>query len=160
MLDTCEEYANEHNLTFSTNDNPNTSKTKCMAFLKKKRTLTNMTLCRKKLPWVESAKHLGNTIVNNIDGMSQAIIEKRAQYITRNNELLQEFSFAHPTTKCVINNVFNTHFSGSSLWNLFNNASEKLEKSWNVSQRLIFSLPRETHKYLIEPVSETKHIKQ
>ena len=39
MLDTCEEYANEHNLTFSTNDNPNKNKTKCMAFLKKKRTL-------------------------------------------------------------------------------------------------------------------------
>ena len=50
MLDTCEEYANEHNLTFSTNDNPNKSKTKCMAFLKKKKTLTNMTLCGKKLP--------------------------------------------------------------------------------------------------------------
>ena len=41
MLDTCEEYANEHNLTFRTNDNPNKSKTKCMAFLKKKRTLKN-----------------------------------------------------------------------------------------------------------------------
>ena len=98
--------------------------------------------------------------MNNIDGMSRDIIEKRAQYITRNNELLQEFSFAYPTTKCLINNVFNTHSSGSSLWNLFNNASGKLEKSWNVSQRLIFSLPRETHKYLIEPVSETKHMKQ
>ena len=104
-----------------------------------------MTLCGKKLPWAESATHLGNTIVNNIDGMSQDIIEKRAQYITRNNELLQEFSFAHPTTKCLINNVFNTHFSCSSLWNLFNNASGKLEKSWNVSQRLTFSLPIETH---------------
>ena len=160
MLDTCEEYANEHNLTFSTNDNPNKSKTKCMAFLRKKRTMANMTLCEKKLPWVDYVRHLGNTIVNNINGMSQDIIEKRAQYITRNNELLQEFSFAHPSTKCLINNVFNTHFNGSSLWNLFNNASEKLEKSWNVSQRLIFSLPRETHKYLIEPVSETQHIKQ
>ena len=73
MLDTCEEYANEHNLTFRTNDIPNKSKTKCMAFLKKKRTLKNMTLCGKKLPWVESAKHLGNTIVNNIDGMSRDI---------------------------------------------------------------------------------------
>ena len=119
MLDTCEEYANEHNLTFSINDNPNKSKTKCMAFLKEKRTLKNMTLCRKKLPRVESAKHLGNTIVNNIDGMIKDIIEKRAQYLTRNNELLQEFSFAHPTTKCLIN-VFNAHFSGSSLWNIFN----------------------------------------
>ena len=48
----------------------------------------------------------------------------------------------------------------SSLWNLFNNPSGKLEKSWNVSQRIIFLLPKETHKYLIEPVSETKHIKE
>ena len=46
MLDTCEEYANEHNLTFRTNDNPNKSE------------LKNMALCGKKLPWVESAKHL------------------------------------------------------------------------------------------------------
>ena len=90
-----------------------------MTFLRKKRTLKNMTLCGEKLPWVESAKNLGNTIVNNIDGMGQDIIEKRAQCITRNNELLQEFSFAHPTTKCLIYNVSNTHFSGSSLWNLY-----------------------------------------
>ena len=68
----------EHNelMTFSTNDNPNKSKTKCTAFLKKKRTLKNMTLSGKNLPWVESAKHLGNTIANNIDGMSQDIIEE------------------------------------------------------------------------------------
>ena len=32
MLDTCEEYANEHNLTFSTNDNPNKSKTNVWLF--------------------------------------------------------------------------------------------------------------------------------
>ena len=37
-------------------------------------------------------KHVGNTIVNNIDYMSQDTTEKRAQYITRNNELSQEFS--------------------------------------------------------------------
>ena len=33
MLNTCADYAFEHNLTFSTNDNPKKSKTKCMAFL-------------------------------------------------------------------------------------------------------------------------------
>ena len=81
--------------------------------------------------------------------MNQDILEKRDQYITRKNELMQEFSFAHPSTKCFINNVFNTHFNGSSLWNLFNTASERLEKSWNVSQRIMFALPRETHRYQV-----------
>ena len=133
-------------------DNPKKSKAKCMAFLKKKRTLKNMTLCGKKLPWVESAKHLGNTIVNNIDGINQDI-EKRAQYITRNNEL-QEFSFAHPTTKCLMSLIHTSvvHHCGTYLIT----PQEKL-KNLGMFRRLIFSLPRETHKYLIEPVSETKH---
>ena len=37
MINTCVEYANEHNLTFSTEINPKKSKTKCMIFLKKQR---------------------------------------------------------------------------------------------------------------------------
>ena len=146
MIDTCVEYANKHNLVFSTNDNPKKSKTKCMSFLQKMRPLKDMTLYGKKLPWVYYFIHLGNTIVNNIDGMSQDILEKRAQYIVKNNELVQEFSFAYPSTKCLINNIFNTHFTGSSTWNIFNSASQKLEKSWNVAVRTMLSLPRETHK--------------
>ena len=158
MLNTYADYAFEHNLTFSTNENPKKSKTKCMAFLHKKRSLKELTLCGKRLPWVEYVKHLGNTIVNNIDYMSQDTTEKRAQYITRNNELSHEFSFAHPSIKCLINSILNSHFTGSSLWNLFNKATEMLEKSWNVSHRIMFALPRETHKYLLEPISKPKHI--
>ena len=36
MIDICSDYAGKHNLSFSTNENPNKSKTKCIAFLKKK----------------------------------------------------------------------------------------------------------------------------
>ena len=35
----------------------------------------------------------------------------------------------------------------------------KLEKSWNVSVRRMFDLPRETHCYLIEAVSDQHHVK-
>ena len=61
MLNTCADYAFEHNLTFSTNENPKMSKTKCMAFLHKKRSLKEFTLCG----------NLRNNIVNNIGYMSQ-----------------------------------------------------------------------------------------
>ena len=37
MINTCNEYAKHHNLTFSTNINPKKSKTKCLIFLKKLR---------------------------------------------------------------------------------------------------------------------------
>ena len=40
MMNTCADYAFEHNLTFSTNENPKKSKTKCIAFLHKKRSIS------------------------------------------------------------------------------------------------------------------------
>ena len=45
MLDTCEEYAEKHNLRFSTDPDPIKCKTKCLAFISKKRELQNMMLC-------------------------------------------------------------------------------------------------------------------
>ena len=86
--------------------------------------------------------------------MSHYTTEKRAQYITRNNELSQEFSFAHSIIKCLINNVFNTHFTGSSLWDLFNKATEMLENLGTSPKELCLHYP-EKHKYLIEPISKT-----
>ena len=89
---------------------------------------------------------------------SRKWMEKRAVFINRNNELRQEFWFAHPSTVIRTNNIFNTSLYGSVLWDLFGNEAERLEKTWNISQRLMLGLHRETHRYFLEPVSETKHI--
>ena len=63
MIDICSDYAGKHNLSFSTNENPNKSKTKCIAFLKQKELpARKMFLEQKSLPWVTSIKHLGVTI--------------------------------------------------------------------------------------------------
>ena len=158
MIKTCSEYSTQHNLSFSTRNNPKKSKTKCMSFLKKKRILRNMKLNDKKLPWVNSVKHLGTTITDALNDMGRDLLEKRAQYVVKNNELMQEFHYAHPSTKTMLNNVFNTHFYGAPLWDLFSDSFGRLEKTWNISQRLLLSLPRETHKFLIEPLSKRQHI--
>ena len=100
MINICELYAKEYNLTFSTNDNTNKCKTKCMAFLKKGRNLKTRTLGRHCLPMVNSVQHLGNIIENKLDHMRQDMHEKRARFIQKNNELCQEFSFVDPITKC------------------------------------------------------------
>ena len=89
--------------------------------------------------------------------MKQDISEKRDAYIA-NNELNQEFHYANPFTKIWINNVYNTSFYGAPLWGMFDREFEILEKSRNVSQRIMLSLPRETHRYFIEPLSQTVHI--
>ena len=64
MLKICENYAAEHGLKFSTDIDPKKSKTKCLAFLQKERFVKPVELCGDKLPWVDSCKHLGNTIVS------------------------------------------------------------------------------------------------
>ena len=51
----------------STHDNPRKSKTKGMAFLKKKWDLKKLALDDKELPWVNSVKHLGTTLTDILD---------------------------------------------------------------------------------------------
>ena len=158
MIDTCADYGKEHGLTFSTSSDPRKCKTKCLAFLKKDRKIPNLTLDGKDLPWVDTAMHLGNKITNKGKGMRQDVMEKRAAYISRNNELYQELYFAHPKSLVRINNIYNSHFYGSTLWDLQSKEVDMVLKTWNVSQRVMHGLDRKTHKYLIEPISETKHI--
>ena len=81
--------------------------------------------------------------------MGQDILEKRAQYIAKNNELAQEFHYAHRSTKVFANNIFNIHFYDAPLWDLFSPAFQKLDKTWNTSNKLL-SLPLRAHRYLIE----------
>ena len=157
MIITCEKYAVEHNLVFSTNPNPTKCKTKCIASLKKDRELKKLRLGGLELPWVKSAKHLGCTIEESMK-MKKDLMEKRAIYINRVNELSQEFYFAHPAVKVKINNIFNSYFYGSSLWDLFGSEATRLEKTWNISQRMMLKLPRNSHRYFVEPLSQTPHI--
>ena len=83
-------------------------------------------------------------------------------FINRVNELSQEFYFAHPPrlgSKVRINNIFNSYFYGSPLWDLFGKEADRLDKTWNVSQRILLGLPRQAHRYFIEPLSGGRHIK-
>ena len=159
MIGICEKYAANHNLRFSTDPNPNKCKTKCLAFLQRDRPLPSMYLCGHPLPWVTNGKHLGITISNKIDGMKTDIRIKRADYINRNNDILQEFSFSHPSTKIQINSIYNSHFTGCCLWDLFSREAIMVENSWNVSMRLMIAIPRDTHRYLTQPLSGKTHIK-
>ena len=160
MVSSCEQFANAHNLKFSSHDNLKKCKTKCIAFSSSKRKgdLMKIKLDGKVLPWVESAKHLGCKITETLHGLPKDTMEKRAQYINRVNELNQEFSFAHYSTRIMINNIFNTSFYGSQLWDLFSKEAQRVEKTWNISQRTLLRMPRTSHRYFIEPLSNTRHI--
>ena len=159
MLKVCEQYAAEHNLKFSTNENPVKCKTKCIAFQKQDHPRSCVELCGVPLPWVDGGLHLGNNLSNQTNIMGQDIKIKRAQFINKNNELNQEFWFSHPSTKITINQIYNFHFTGSPIWDLFCKEAVMLENSWNTAVRLMYNLPLQTHRYFIEPMSEMNHLK-
>ena len=154
MLNTCEEYNKEHGLLFSTDVEPRKSKTKCIAFTQKERLLRPMYLCGDILPWVKSGKHVGQHINDKVDGMQHDILVKKAKFIERNNTLRQEFSFAHPRTLLQLNQIYNSDFTGSCVWDLFSREEEKLENSYNKAVRLMLGLPINTHRYFIELLSQ------
>ena len=70
--------------------------------------------------------------------------KKRAAYIDRKNTLFQKFYLAHPRTMNEINRMYNNHFTGSPLWNLFCREAGMLCNSWNKSVRLMFDVPLST----------------
>ena len=158
MVDTCASYLKSINLEFSTNANVPKSKTKCMAFLKKNRELKNMKLNGIELPWVKAAKHLGSKITDEVLSLKDDMMEKRALFINKANELEQEFQFAYPETKIKVNSIYNSSFYGAPLWNLFGDEAIRIEKTWNVSLRRFLGLPRNSHRFFLEPLSNTPHI--
>ena len=156
MLTIAEKYANEHSISFSTDVNPNKSKTKGMIFCKHETDLKKykpVVLSEKELPWVSASKYLGHKLTDRINGLSNDISEKRAKYIQRNCELLQEFPFSHPEFKCKINHINNSSFTSSVLWDLTSENTQRI--IWSRSVRHMWDLPLQTHRYFIEPLGGT-----
>ena len=80
--------------------------------------------------------------------------------IQKNCDLIQEFGFCHTKTKLKLNEIYNSSYTGCQLWDLFCDEAEKLENSYNTSVRIIMGIPRNTHRYLIQSLTERKHLKQ
>ena len=96
-----------------------------------------------------SMDHLGTMVTNNIDGCQQDIRQKIAKYIDRNCNLNQEFNFSHPETKLMINRIYNCHFSGAQVWDLFSPGVASFEGAFNRSVKVMAGLPYATHRYLV-----------
>ena len=89
MLNTCQQFATRNNLKFSTDPNPEKSKTKCIfvrGLSKREDKPANLYLDGKELPWVESAAHLGH-IIHETGNMEKDIRVKRAAFIDESTEI-------------------------------------------------------------------------
>ena len=160
MVDVCQKFTKKLNLKFGTDTNPKKSKTKCLAFSKSKRgpkILKEIILDGNSLPWVSQVNHLGH-ILQTDNSMKIDINMKRSAFIGKVNSILQEFHYANSEVLMKLVSAFTCNMYGSNTWDLFSPECHKLYRSYNVALRLIFGLPRTTHKFLLESVTGNLHL--
>ena len=98
-------------------------------------------------------------ILCHFHGSKIFFIIKRGKFIGKINTLSQEFYFTTPEVKVTLFEKYCLSFYGSNLWDLFSKEVDKIYKSWNVSIRIAHEVPRNTHCYFIEPLSQCHHVK-
>ena len=165
MLDICQEFADTHSMQFSTDPDPIKSKTKCMHFTKIKNvSVPKLSLNGELLPWVEKAKHLGNSLTVKLAknaiwmDTSGDLLQKRAIFFHKVHELKQAYGFYSPNVVCELIRTFGTSLYGSPLWNLKSEEHLKLNRSWNTTVKMVFNLPFETHKRFVESLTQVPHL--
>ena len=156
MFDITKKFLVDLGLKISVNhDNPEKSKTKCMAFGTKRSPIIFIKLNEFEIPWTDSYKHLGHILYK--DGSLKHDVErKRNVFIGSFFELKQELKNQNPLVFMNLIMVYLSHFYGSNLWNLFD--IDNIYIAWNKVIRIVFNLPYQTHRYLLEPFSGFKHL--
>ena len=155
MLKICEEFADEYNIKFSTDEDPSKSKSKAIYMVGRKGLSLEkpipLMLCGKPLPWVERADHLGHTLSS--DGtMTQDIKEKRAQFINSAVKVRETFSYSYPEQVIEAVDKYCCSFYSSNLWDLNSPEAETVFASWRTNLKLAWDCPRATRGYLVQEV--------
>ena len=152
MLDTCQRFALKYNLMFSTDPNPEKSKTKCIFVCGRKKTLQKpdpLHLDGKVLPWVESAVHLGN-FIHESGSMDKDAKVKRATFIRESTDLRESFGFASPSEILRAVKLYAGSHYGSSLWQFDSESAGQYFASWRTCVKLAWQVPRQTHTYMVD----------
>ena len=103
----------------------------------------------KKLPWVNSAEHLGHTLHKDCT-MDMDARTKRASYIDKTCDIRNTFNFAHPDQILKAGQVYCSDAYGFMLYDLSSQASQSYFKCWNTFVKLAWDVPLNTYTYLVE----------
>jgi hypothetical protein len=152
MLNVCEDWADEYNVTFSTDPNPTKSKSKVI-FVRGRRknraTPAPLLLYSVPLPYVTTASHLGHEL-HESGTMDHDMMVKRAIYISRSMEIREQFAFAHPREQLAATKLYAGSFYGSNLWELGGEMAAKVYNTWRVGARDTWGVTRTAHRYVVD----------
>ena len=153
MVKICEDFGNNNNLMFSTDNNPAKSKTKCLYMcgpkVKNPVYPAPVQLYGVDLPWVTHATHLGHELSQDCTMVMDTQM-KRASFIKNSVDTRDMFYFAMPNQVIDAISIYSAHFYGSNLWELYGEMAGQAYRSWNTSVKLVWDLPRSTHNYFVD----------
>ena len=166
MLTICEDFASTHSMQFSTDPNPSKSKTKCMLFSRDTTAdqVMNVKLNGDMLPWVDTAKHLGNHLSSRLNfscfspETKTDLLQKRAIFFDRVHQVHQQFGQYHPKLVLNLISIYSTALYGSNLWQICSEEHFKLNRSWNTAVKIVWDLPHPTHKRFLESICPVPHL--
>ena len=152
MLDTCQRFAKRFNLMFSTDPNPEKSKTKCIFVCGQSKKVVKpapLFLDGKELPWVASALHLGH-VLHESGSMDKDIKAKRASFIGESTEVRETFGFASPAEVIRAVKLYVGSHYGSNLWQFGSESAGQYFTAWKTCVKLAWQVPRQTHTYFLD----------
>ena len=155
MLRICDCYAAEYHVSF------NATKSKCMFFANTNSKRRNMAALQKcsfviggnHIELVKSFTHLGHIINDNLDDHSD-IAKARSTFIGQVNNVLCYFSKLGSSVKYRLFKSYCTSYYGSELWSLQHSDLNLLDITWRKATRRVWSLPHNTHSYLLPIVCQ------
>ena len=166
LLSICENFAESHSMLFSTDPDPAKSKTKCLLFSRNIRAdqVKKVQLNGDSLPWVQTAKHLGNHLSSKINLSCYApetksdLLQKRAILFDKVHQIQQQFGYLNPRLVIKLLSIYSTTLYGSCMWQLASEEHLKLNRSWNAAVKMIWNLPYATHTRFLESLSPAPHL--
>ena len=151
MLDICNKFAIDNFIIF------NSKKTICIKYGEDVRVSEQVFMNGRLLSWHSEVRHLGNFFNNRLCNSTDSN-QKASHFIGQFKKLYSNFGYLQAN---VLSNLFKSYccsFYGSFLWLYNSNGLKKCCTQWNKAIRKIFSLPYQSHRWLLGPLIGQYHI--
>ena len=157
MVGKCETFFNSIGIKVSTNPVPKKSKTLCIAF-GVKCVPEPLVLYGNALPFVKQHKHLGH-LVHEDESSTHDMQARLRELVAKFHSLRQQVGRQDPIVMMTLVRTYLCSLYGSSLWDLSGTESIQADTTWNSIVRSAFELPMDTHRYIVEHLTNGKHIR-
>lgn len=91
--------------------------------------------------------------------MCHDLLNKRGEFISNVHALRQELGNQDPDVFIKLVVIYLSSMYGSNIWDLCSDSANKMYTSWNVLVRNAFNLPFATHRYILQDITSTQHIR-